>query len=379
VILYDQLMELCATTKAFYHKDVRWDSGTFRLFSYRAPSFGEFCLPGAIECRGILFEIDALGRPIRVAARPMEKFFNLGENPLTLNVDLSKIARVMDKMDGSLISSYMDNDRLFLKSKASLSSPQALDALDWLSKTENSAFYRAVYELAASNHTVNMEWVAPNNRVVLRYDQPRLVVLNVRHNATGDYLKLKSAWGAFPVLKDHWVDGTCMDRLSEAERARYMPDSVRAMEGIEGFIYSMESGQLIKIKTNWYANLHRAKDQAMNFRAVLQLVLDDKGDDLRQLLEDDPYALKLLDRVEGKIRPWLNDLMADVDAFYAANGKLPRKEYMLKAKAERPELFYLAAVAYDGREPPYREYAMKRYEDLKVFCGVDGFEGLQDE
>lgn len=380
ILLYDQLLELCDSTKAFFYKDVEWHGAKFRVFSYRSPTFQEFCRGGALECRGIMYEIDATARPVRVACRPMEKFFNLGENPLTLNPDLSKLDRVMTKVDGSLISSFAHNDRLHLKSKTSLSSVQAMDAQDWLGKRENGEFYRAVYELTMSGHTVNMEWTAPHNRIVLGYKQEMLTVLNVRHNSTGNYLKIKEAWTRHPVLKAFWVAGTCVDRLTDDERTQFYPESVKQMEQIEGFVYVMESGQMIKVKTDWYMNIHRAKDAAMNFRAVLEAVLRDRSDDLRHVLREvDPLALALLDRVELKVKPWLNDVMARVDGFYEANRFLDRKSYAIKATRECPDIHPLIMSVYSGREPAYADFAMKRYDFFKALCGVEGFEGLTEE
>lgn len=378
--LYDQLVALCDRNKAFYYRDVAGDWGAnLRIFGYRAPSFRDFCEPGALECRGIMYEVDADKRPIRVACRPMEKFFNLGENPMTLNVDFARVARVMTKLDGSLISSFAIGDRLMFKSKSSVSSVQACDAGTWVRQVAPPELVEAIRDLTLSNHTVNMEWTAPFNRIVLKYQEPRLTILNIRHNITGDYLKMKTAWQAYPILKEYWVDGTCLDRLDEAERMSYSPESIKKMEGVEGFIYVLDNGQMIKVKTDWYCNIHRAKDAALNFRAVLEAVLYERSDDLRQVLGDDKDALKLLNRVELKVRPWMSEVMAKVDSFYEANRGLDRKSYAIKGQKDSPEVFPLLMLAYQGREPAYAEFAMKRYEDLKSLCGVEGFNGLSEE
>lgn len=379
MLLYDQLVSLCDQNKAFYYKDVDHAGAKFRVFSYRSPSYKDFCEPGAIECRGITYEVDASLRPIRVACRPMEKFFNLGENPMTLNPEMALVARVMTKVDGSLISSYLHEDSLFLKSKASLTSEQAVNAAAWLARPENQVLAGAIYDLTASGHTVNLEWTAPENRVVLKYQQPMLTVLNVRHNSTGNYLKLKEAWTRHPVLKSFWVNGKCTDQMTAKEKLSYYPDAIKKMEEIEGFIYVMESGQMIKVKTDWYLNIHRAKDAALNFRAVLEAILRERSDDLRQVLFDDPYALRLLDRVEAYVRPWLNDVMARVDQFYERNRFLDRKSYAIKASQECPDVHALVMSLYLGREASYIEYTMKRYNDLKAACGADGAEGLTEE
>lgn len=365
--LYDQLMKLCRKGDAFFFKDHERDGRRYRVFSYRCPTFSDFCQPGAIECRGIMYEIDKDGWDIRIACRPMEKFFNLNENPLTMKVDLSRVVAVMDKVDGSLISSFESDGHLRLKSKASLTSVQALDASDWLAKPEQSEFRRAVEALTKSFHTVNMEWTAPHNRVVVKYQEPSLTVLNVRHNGTGNYLKPELAQELFPVLARYWVRRLPPDMLG------YGPEVVRAMQGLEGFIYQLDNGQLIKMKTDWYCSIHRAKEQALNFRFVLESVLDEGADDLRQMLLDDPAALKLLDRVERKVRPWLSTTMARTEEFFEQNRNLDRKSFSLLAQKECPELHHLVMQAYSGRELDYRTYAIKRYDFVKEqVCGLGG-------
>ncbi len=77
----------------------------------------------AQKFRGIMFEMDG-DTPIRIASRPMEKFFNLNENPMTMGIDISDVEYIMDKADGSLVSSYVDDGYLYLKSKTSLYSDQ---------------------------------------------------------------------------------------------------------------------------------------------------------------------------------------------------------------------------------------------------------------
>ena len=52
-------------------------------------------MPGALEARGIMFEIDHsnCNEPIRIASRPMQKFFNKGES-LKLNKSNEELLEV---------------------------------------------------------------------------------------------------------------------------------------------------------------------------------------------------------------------------------------------------------------------------------------------
>ena len=86
---------------------------------------------------------------IRLAALPMQKFFNVNENPFTMDLDMNDVEGIDLKADGSLISTYLHNvsqdtynrdDVLRLKTKGSLESDQALAAMKWLDLPENSKF-----------------------------------------------------------------------------------------------------------------------------------------------------------------------------------------------------------------------------------------------
>ena len=165
--LYNDLIELADTDEAFFYKDFYVDETLYRVFNYRLASYTDFLKPSALECRGIMFEVKD-GLVVRLASLPMEKFFNLYENPMTMDLDLSEVDDVELKVDGSLISTYLHTDHsLRLKTKGSLESDQALDAMAFLEHPDNEEFRMQLQVLAALGYTVNMEWCAPHNRIVL--------------------------------------------------------------------------------------------------------------------------------------------------------------------------------------------------------------------
>ena len=124
--LHHDLTALVAASadKTFFSKTVSLDNRTYyRIFNYGMfASYTSFLQPGALECRGIMFEIDKDNVPIRLACLPMEKFFNLHENPSTMNLNLAEeVVEIQEKADGSLMSTYIHNNQLRLKSKGSSS------------------------------------------------------------------------------------------------------------------------------------------------------------------------------------------------------------------------------------------------------------------
>ena len=184
---YSELMHLVSTdeSKAFFFADQKKDERTYRIFNYRLASYTDFCKPSALECRGITFDITDPDN-VQLVCRPMPKFFNVDENPFSMNLDFSNVKQIMLKMDGSLISSFMHKNGVALKTKGSLHSTQAVEAYA-LMKNEPE-FFDLISALSELKYTVNMEYCAPTNRIVVGYLKPSLTILNVRHNLTGEYI-----------------------------------------------------------------------------------------------------------------------------------------------------------------------------------------------
>lgn len=279
--LYDNLMKLCAESdkgKFFYTDFVSPFETKFRIFSYNYASYSDWLLDDALECRGIMFEMDDNG-PVRIAARPMEKFFNLGENPMTIGLNLDEVVLVTAKADGSLVSTYMDQTNIAFKSKGSIKSSQAAEALQVFKQPHREAFRARVTEITEAGYTCNMEYVAPTNRIVLPYQERDLILLNVRHNETGEYIP-------YPEL---FKDAALRPFLVEA----YDPasiENVRGMKEIEGFVYELASGQKFKMKTEWYCALHHTKDSINNNERLFEVVVAGGADDVIAMFTGDDYA-----------------------------------------------------------------------------------------
>lgn len=363
--MYNDLMALCNNSEAFYFRDNTLDGSTYRVFTYRLASYSEFLAPNALECRGHLFEIDSAGNPIRLASLPLPKFFNYRENPFTMDLDFDNPKQVMLKMDGSLISTYLhgvQNGELStgtvrLKSKTALASDQALAAMAWLELPENTAFNFAVETLVRWNLTVIMEWVSPDNRIVIGYEKPALVILAVRDNVTGAYESPVTLQDELPILKQYWVETYQHLNMST------FVDSVPELQGIEGFVIQLASGQYVKIKTTAYLALHHSKDSINSPRRLFACVLEEASDDLRSMFAGDVLALATIEAMEQQVEKWHNHLATTVEEYYNANKHLERKEYAIKGQAELDgKAFGLAMMKYLGKEVSYKEFMLKNYK-----------------
>jgi T4 RnlA family RNA ligase len=361
-MLFDELMELVHTTEVFYCQDFQLDSSVYRIFNYRLSSYSDFLRPSALECRGIMFELDTENLRVKLlASLPMSKFFNLGENPMTMGLDLSKVDTVELKADGSLMSTYTHNDRLRLKSKGSLFSEQAIDAMKWLDQPENHEFKARLAMADHSGLTVNLEWCAPHNRIVIGYAKPHLKVLNARYRATGDYTSREMLVGRFG--ENNVIDRVDTNGLDVATFVQSVPSM---LDDIEGYVCRI--GDLwFKVKTEKYMSLHHAKDSINNPRRLFEAVVDEGIDDLRSLFAEDAVAMQLIDEMQGKVTHMYNHLVRTVEDYYQANKDADRKTYAIGAqslKLNNLPLLGLAMNLYLKKDPEFKSWLKAKYKEL---------------
>jgi len=366
--LYASLVRLVEgeESKAFYFKDHQLDNRVYRIFNYLLASYSDFCKPGALECRGIMFEM-ADDAPVDLVSMPMEKFFNLHENPMTMNLDLSQVKEIALKADGSLISTFIHTNgdgrpELRLKSKGSIMSTQSNDAMKFLET--NCAFQNELFELAKMGYTINLEWCAPHNRVVVGYSEPQLTLLNIRNNQNGEYIDRTHPHVMELVdVQQYWID-----QVEGVHDTAAFVESIPDMKNIEGYVATLASGQRIKIKTTWYLSLHRSKNVLNSGRLLFDVVIEEASDDVKSLWHYDPEAIKLIEDMELLLEREYNSMVYAVEHFHQRNHNLSQKEYAILAKEELASNHVgLAMRKYIGREVDYK-MAMKK--QWKTF--VDG-------
>lgn len=360
--LYNNLMALTDSNDAFFFKDVYKDDDTlYRIFNYRLASYTDFLLPSAMECRGIMFEIDNNYDYVSIKCRPMQKFFNLNENPLTMNLDLSSVNLIMDKGDGSLISTYHHDGEVYLKSKGSLSSDQANDASEWFNAPEQEDLKMFVEDLEAE-YTVNFEWCSPENRIVLPYDKPHLKLLNIRHNHTGDYLEIYGEPASYMnTLNKYRIEGPIYSDPVEFLK------TVSDMKGIEGYVFRMGNGMFVKIKTLAYMALHHSKDSINSPRRLFEAVLEESSDDLRSMFYDDPLAIALIEEMESFTENLVNSVVHDVEILYNTYKDLDRKEFAITVGNEIDKKYFgLAMNLYLNKPNNYKDFFKRNWKKFGI-------------
>lgn len=357
--LFEDAMELCATNDAFYYVDHLFAGVLYRIFTYRLASYSDFCNRNALEMRGHTFAL--IEGEWTLVSLPPTKFFNFGEHVgWGTPMDLNDVAMVMDKLDGSLISTVRTRaNAWFLKSKTSFTSKQAVDAKGWLYSQRE--FVNAVAALVRNNYTVNFEWVSPDNQIVVGYNEPKLIVLNARHMLTGEYLRhdeLTYCVGEENVVKT--VGGI-------EDHNRFILEADK-MTGIEGFIICFNNGLWVKHKTEAYCILHKTKDAINTPRKLWEACVMETADDLRALFRDDPISIQKIVAMEELASKCYTAVHKSVYNFFNENKDLDRKSYAIKGQELLKETgtFSIAMNLYLGKEADIKGFLIKNYKKFGV-------------
>ncbi|QPI18022.1 RNA ligase [Pectobacterium phage POP12] len=345
--LYKNLMKLSEDSEMFFKVDQCTPMQTkVRIFSYRLGSYIDWVKPDAIESRGIMFEM-VDDEPVNLLSRPMEKFFNYSEVKAWQKIHdcpilIGDVLDVLVKEDGSLVSTFMDGGYVALKSKGSTTSDQAYEATSLMYSPEYANTYEfarnRMAELAKQGYTCNLEYVAPTNRIVVGYESPKLILLNIRNNDTGEYVDYADIFADKDLrgilVKREPVEITDLDEFAEY---------VYGLEGFEGYVVKTTKG-CVKIKTNWYVNLHRTKDTLGNNKDLFMAISESQSDDLKQLFLDDPVALKKIIQVEDKFISSLNDLISTSNEFIKTNKDKSRKDFAIALGKNQSNAIIFGAV-----------------------------------
>lgn len=364
--LYNNLMNLCKDPiheEAFYYQDYTFDDKIYRIFNYRLVNWTTFQdAVDAKKCRGTMFEIS--NEPV-LASLPPDKFFNYAEGDVE-HSNFSGNILVHEKLDGSLISTYMHNGELRLKSKGSINSSQAIEAMLWLELPKNSALKQNMLDIMADNAcTINLEWTGPQNRIVVGYESTELRVLSINMHDTG-YTILNWKDSDLPFTAQINLDEYCAD-LEENNLQSIVNKMYNETTGegyVVSFLYDNDLQYQVKVKNHTYCNLHKIKDSISNPEALAELIIRGGVDDVYDLFSDDMITINIIEDMENVVVPIFNHMVATVEAFYFGNKDLTRKEYAIKARTEVPILMPLLMNLYIEREISYEDFAVRNIHTI---------------
>ena len=251
------------------------------------------------DCRGLVVREDD---PTRIVAMAYRKFWNLGEKYAD-PIDWST-AQVMEKLDGSIITLYWHDGRWCV---ASSGHPTAGGNYNGDSgETFAGAFWRVWNTLGYrlpdvdgqhANHRdcyYAFEFCAPDNRIVVKYDRPRIVLHGMRDAETlQEYrhaaIVSRAAFYGWEAVKA-WPAASASQAVADAAQTDPL--------ALEGFVVVDDQFRRVKVKNPRYVEIHHLRGNRSP-RAVVDLW---KLGEVDEVLAHFPEMSADFDAVLGALR-----------------------------------------------------------------------------
>jgi len=171
------------------------------------------------------------------------------------------------------------NGNIRAKSKMSFESPQAKMAQDIY---DNSKGLREFINSCIDyNYIPILELVGMDNQIVLEYGENELILLQIRTNE-GEYFskqEMKNWIGDYKIKITEDFDLTVSTNHSVLDALLEQKET--SQEPIEGWVITFEDGQMAKIKTDKYMQLHGLiGPDAFRENLLVKTILDGNADDV---------------------------------------------------------------------------------------------------
>lgn len=324
--------------------------------------------PMRLECRGIKFD----NKTGDILARPFQKFFNLGEKGTTFNPQTPHLVTFKD--DGSMVHTIVLNGELRLMTRMGLTD-QAKAAERLLTPYQKA-------ELLAGHtrgNTFIFEYVGPENRIVLKYDKPELILLAVRKTVTGEYhprLFVESA--------AMWLGVKVVSVYSPPSGGTVNPGEIAALvkkhEGIEGVVVQyINTGHMLKIKSEDYVLKHRAVSECLREHNFVRLVVENKHDDVIALLPNDKQ--KEFEEYAVALNKEISRLGSFIGLAVSSLSHMDQKEFALHIQKQYDQrVVTLLFRARQGalEKEVVREWLLKKTNNSKNWAEARGILDLPD-
>jgi RNA ligase len=290
------------------------------------------------ECRGIIFDTES-GEILR---RPYHKFFNVNEREETQDnvVDLSQSHAILEKLDGSMIAPFIVNGQMIWGTK--------MGATEVAEPVEDFVELNEEYRIFARftirrGYTPIFEWCSRKQRIVLDYKEDQLILTGIRDLTTGRYM----SHDLMVAHAEAYRIPTVRTFEPETDMKAFV-ETVRDLEDREGFVVRFSDGHMLKLKCDWYVQIHKAKEKILQDRNIVELILDDKLDDVKaHLPQEDRDRLTVF---EDDFNWSLADtvFMLDNDLSWIREQDIDRKTFALEHAGRYDQ--YMRALIFKNFE-----------------------------
>ena len=308
---YEECLEVCNKTgdMKFYKKELFYDKYKIVVFNYRFVDLNDFINNDALEYRGLTFVFNEDGTLYNRFLK-LRKFFNLNENDSTQHINLldKKIKSIHNKEDGSLITFIkLPDETVLATTKMTFENDQSKVAqFRYENNVEN---IKPLIDYCLNNEIIPIfELTGPLNRLVLKYNETKLILLRLRCNKTGELLD-------FNTLPDNLINNISIATNENYNSLEEMVSLSETIEDKEGWVIVLENDLMLKIKTRWYYNLHRLlSDDIHRENTIIEIILDEKLDDIYSKLDEKDSEIKEnIELIKNKVYSFIEEKKKIVD------------------------------------------------------------------
>jgi len=297
------------------------------------------------ECRGLIFRTSTR----EILHRRLAKFFNANEKEETqiANIRWDKPHVILEKLDGSMITPVSTSEGRRWGTK--------MGVTDVALPVEEFLVNRKEYDLLCNfmehrGFTPIFEWCSRKQRIVIDYPEDQLVLIAARNNITGEYMPYRDLGFAarmfmVPLVKQY---------EGNAQNMQDLVNETKDLEEAEGFVVRFETGHMIKVKAESYILLHKAKDTLSYEKNIVELLVNDKADDFKSLLQEQDFSRFI--EFESKFWDGISETVKMFDELVVTvknnpnNAGWSKKDYAVNFVQQQPEEFrrFLYAL-WDGK------------------------------
>ena len=308
------------------------DNGPYTLIKY---GFGitDFSAIGelGLEARGLI--VKDCGGFYKEVCHGLNKFFNM-EEPNAAKLDWEHGFSVLEKMDGTNIRLWYDEEKWHISTLGTIFADN--DEYGVMFKKACGDFNNYVKELDPS-YTYVYELVGPLNRIVVRYEETAAYFICKRHLKTGaesltSLEALRCGIRAIPTfsVKNKW---------DAIQLRKKLP------ENIEGMVVCDSHFNRVKLKTDWYLELHKVKGNGVcNVKRVVKLwQLEGLDDFIAAFPEYNEFVEPIMD----EIRTLIND--SETAFHFLSREEMPRKVFAAKVQQYTPLVQACCYALLDGK------------------------------
>ena len=316
------------------------------------------------ECRGIIFDNET-GDILR---RPYHKFFNVNERPETENAHLYEGHSLLEKLDGSMIAPFFNRGVLVFGTK--------MGATDVAKPVEefvnnNPQYIDFSCELIENGFTPIFEWCSRKQRIVLDYPEDRLILTAIRNMEQGSYII--NLHNNYPVIVKYNIP--IVQSFHSHRSVSGLIEYTRDLQDTEGFVVRFDNGHMVKLKCDWYVQIHKAKERILQDRHIAELILDQKLDDVKAHLPQEERDR--LSQFENEISRAIGITQYDINALLWSINKngISRKDFALDTSQNK----LYRSIVFACWDDPFKLYDTIVATIRKSLTSTTKYQELREE